>query len=309
MRFSKIQNLIIINLAILLVVFTFHEKILTSLDSYNTAIFCNLKSNQNSKCVNKKSKNESGNFDKIARDLRHLNLKPGGQNILKRYKSKIAIVVPYRDRIRNLKIFLRYVHPFLVQQNIYYGFFLIEPIGNLTFNKGIAMNAGFVESQKENDWDCFIFHDVDLLPESIHNIYSCDQRVPKLLSTSISSFGYSVDGYFKEKHFGGVTAFTREQFETINGFSNVYFGWGLEDDDARLRVLAKYPSVRRVDPENGRYYANCHKQQKRNPNRFIQYLNSRNRQTKDGLNSLDYKIIKWEKSNLFIRIFISYHEN
>lgn len=43
-----------------------------------------------------------------------------------------------------------------------------------------------------------------------------------------------------ENYFGGVCAISKEHFEMINGFSNMYFGWGGEDDDIHDR-LVKFP--------------------------------------------------------------------
>ena len=33
------------------------------------------------------------------------------------------------------------------------------------FNRAALMNIGFVEAIKMYDFDCFVFHDVDLVPE------------------------------------------------------------------------------------------------------------------------------------------------
>lgn len=35
--------------------------------------------------------------------------------------------------------------------------------------------------------------------------------------------------------FGGASMLTTEMMEKVNGFSNVYFGWGGEDDDMSYR--------------------------------------------------------------------------
>ncbi|XP_017463873.1 PREDICTED: beta-1,4-galactosyltransferase 1-like, partial [Rhagoletis zephyria] len=37
--------------------------------------------------------------------------------------------------------------------------------------------------------------------------------------------------------FGGVSALTREQFETVNGFPNNFWSWGGEDDDLNIGKL------------------------------------------------------------------------
>ena len=38
-------------------------------------------------------------------------------------------------------------------------------------------------------------------------------------------------------YIGGVFGIPGEAFEKVNGFSNLYFGWGREDDDFRERLL------------------------------------------------------------------------
>lgn len=37
----------------------------------------------------------------------------------------------------------------------------------------MLLNIGFLEALKVQRWDCIIFHDVDLLPESDLNLYHC----------------------------------------------------------------------------------------------------------------------------------------
>ena len=82
------------------------------------------------------------------------------------------------------------MHPFLNKQQLEYGIYIAEPTKNITFNRGILMNIGYNEAVKDNkDWNCFIFHDVDLLPEDERNIYSCPE-VPRHMSSAVSTLGY-----------------------------------------------------------------------------------------------------------------------
>jgi len=48
-------------------------------------------------------------------------------------------------------------------------------MGKGTFNKGRLMNTGFsyIRNLEINGFDCYVFHDVDLLPENDYNTYRC----------------------------------------------------------------------------------------------------------------------------------------
>jgi N-terminal domain of galactosyltransferase/N-terminal region of glycosyl transferase group 7 len=84
------------------------------------------------------------------------------------------------------------------------------------------MNVGYVEAKKSHPYHCFIFHDVDLLPENDRNIYSCPDA-PRHMAAAMDKFDYKMPymGFF-----GGVSALTDDQIERINGFPNSYWGWG-----------------------------------------------------------------------------------
>lgn len=97
-----------------------------------------------------------------------------------RPRHRVAIIIPYKNRLNNLNYFLTHMHPFMQKQKLEYQIFVVEQSNDQMFNKGVLMNGGFVEimSLKANladieslnqntvfPFDCVIFHDVDLLPE------------------------------------------------------------------------------------------------------------------------------------------------
>ena len=88
---------------------------------------------------------------------------------------------------------------------------------------------------RQHDYTCFIFHDIDLLPEDDRNLYTCPVQ-PRHLSVAIDSFLYRLP---YDDIFGGVSAMSVEHFRLVNGFSNVFWGWGGEDDDMSNRLRQK----------------------------------------------------------------------
>lgn len=53
---------------------------------------------------------------------------------------------------------------------------------------------------------------------------------------------------FMPEYTGGVAAITSDQYKAINGFSNLYLGWGCEDEDFYVRIIDRGLTLIRVDP-------------------------------------------------------------
>uniref|UniRef100_A0AC34Q3A7 Beta-1,4-galactosyltransferase n=1 Tax=Panagrolaimus sp. JU765 TaxID=591449 RepID=A0AC34Q3A7_9BILA len=164
-------------------------------------------------------------------------------------RQKVAIIIPYRNRKHQLYILINHLHSYLQRQELDYGIYVVEQIENQTFNRGKLLNVGIIEALKTYDWNCFVFHDVDLLLEDDRALYSCSDQ-PKHLSAYMDKFEYKIP---YDNYFGGVSILSLEQLTKINGFSNNYWGWGGEDDDLRIRVKKNNYTIERYPMNISRY--------------------------------------------------------
>ena len=64
---------------------------------------------------------------------------------------------------------------------------IVEQSDATTFNRAKLLNIGFVETLKIAKLDCFIFHDVDLLPQNDFNIYACTHH-PRHMYSAVDTF-------------------------------------------------------------------------------------------------------------------------
>ncbi|XP_040908030.1 beta-1,4-galactosyltransferase 4 [Toxotes jaculatrix] len=218
-------------------------------------------------------------------------------------RQSVAILIPHRNRERHLLYLLHHLHPFLQRQQLHYAIYVIQQAGEATFNRAKLLNVGYLEALKDYSWECFIFHDVDLVPENDHNLYVCDKQ-PKHLVVGRNATGYKL--HYKG-YFGGVTAMTKEQFHQVNGFSNTYWGWGGEDDDLRIRVELQKMKIVRPPANIARYTMVFHKRDSGNEiNKDRMRLLGRTPQVwrKDGLSSCSYKTLSVERLPLYVNVTV-----
>lgn len=200
--------------------------------------------------------------------------------------KKLSVVVPYRDRESHMKEFIPHMEKTLSEQGIDFHIFIIHQNDSKGFNRAKLLNVGFKQSE---DFDYFVFHDVDMLPLISDYSYS---NIPTHLASQAEQFGFKLP---YEGYFGGVTMFDKKNFLKINGYSNDYWGWGAEDDDILLRCrVAGIQVGRRV----GRYKSLSHERiiERSAYNKNLEKFNSHRGPdsiniSKEGVSTLKYEKI------------------
>jgi len=235
------------------------------------------------------------------------------------YDKKLIVLVPYRHREKQLEKFPSMLKDFLKKQSIENEIWVIEQADDgKPFNKGQLVNIGALLTQERGNYFCL--HDIDMLPEISDYGYI---NHPTLLANSISQFDEAPN---HETYFGGVILFPKEDFFSINGFSNQYWHWGAEDDDLLIRCLLK--GLTPVAYKEGRYGSLIHKKSVtqtpdgtyHDDKKTLQKLNERYLKNKkrykkmrrgmldpqkDGLNTLQYKILDQKDLENYIKVTVA----
>eukprot|EP00802_Teleaulax_amphioxeia_P001865 Tamp_01867.p1 GENE.Tamp_01867~~Tamp_01867.p1 ORF type:complete len:1322 (+),score=37.69 Tamp_01867:148-4113(+) len=170
---------------------------------------------------------------------------------------KLCVLLPYRDgcqrlnraligeRAAHLKHFLAYMQDFLVSAgHADFEFVVAVQTDRGLFNKGALYNIGANVAARRG-CDFVALHDIDHLPMDYRNRYSWPNQ-PLHLCTNSSDVGW-------ERFAGGAVLMQLQHFALINGFSNLYNGWGAEDADLYDRVERIFGTFERLDPHIGYY--------------------------------------------------------
>uniref|UniRef100_A0A182PB48 Beta-1,4-galactosyltransferase 7 n=1 Tax=Anopheles epiroticus TaxID=199890 RepID=A0A182PB48_9DIPT len=144
-------------------------------------------------------------------------------------QKRLAIVVPFRDRFDELLQFAPHIATFLKRQGVPFHIFVVNQNDRYRFNRASLINVGFL--QVRDTYDYFAMHDVDLLPLNDNLRYEFPEHGPLHISGPEYHPKYHYAAFI-----GGILLLRMEHFAQLNGMSNRYWGWGLEDDEFYVRI-------------------------------------------------------------------------
>ncbi|KAI6215088.1 hypothetical protein M3Y94_00343900 [Aphelenchoides besseyi] len=206
----------------------------------------------------------------------------------------LCVLVPFRNCDHELQIMVPSLHEFLKKQTIEHKFLVLNQTDSFRFNRAALINVGWYEADRLG-CDYLVMHDVDIIPLNPELNY----RFPGVgIVRHISAGKYHpIKRYNYKRFIGGVLMLTMHDYKALNGMSNKYWGWGLEDDEFYLRMkeadLADHierPSNLTTDRTNT--FRHIHGPERKRDYAMIgnQKSMSRKRDRISGLDSVRYQI-------------------
>jgi hypothetical protein len=175
------------------------------------------------------------NFSTLIQMVRRIVFTPKF-SLVKHRTPRIVIVVPLRDRKLHFDVFKTYLKGKL--NGVPHAVVGVEQTDKFLFNRGWLINVGMQFSFQHSSLqsaELFVAHDVDMLADSYVDYLKFEPHVSHLANKA-SQFGYQMP---YADYLSGIVVFTRQTFTSINGYSNLFFGWGGEDDDLARRIHAR----------------------------------------------------------------------
>jgi hypothetical protein len=221
------------------------------------------------------------------------------------------IVIPYRNRKRQLDYFITNTVPLFKQHLPNTKIVVVEQNKGKLFNRGKLLNVVFKEYKDKTKF--FITHDVDLNPtaKSINEYYSRDieneKKVLGILTSPCDTLG-------------GIIKIRNDTIHTINGFPNDIWGWGAEDKALQNRaeffkVVKESIFLHTCKVRNDEYFitfddVNDRNDVNHNKNRILQYnqfktFNANKKQNiimQSGINNITYTILEQTAINDMVEL-------
>ncbi|XP_032456541.1 beta-1,4-galactosyltransferase 7 [Nasonia vitripennis] len=178
---------------------------------------------------------------------------------------------------------------FLDKQDIDYHIFILNQIDRYRFNRASLINVGFLEVKK--DFDYIAMHDVDLLPMNDELRYFYPEKGPLHISSPELHPRYHYPTFI-----GGILLVKREHFLQVNGMSNKYWGWGLEDDEFYVRLkeaglnVTRPPNLLTGTQSTFKHIHDRNHRKRDMVKCFNQREVTRKRDRQTGLNNVSYKL-------------------
>jgi hypothetical protein len=206
--------------------------------------------------------------------------------------KKVAVIFPYRDQeVQNRSEHLKKTIDYYQQLNIpNLDFYIIEQGNDKKFNRGILINAGHdIIKKSDKKYINEVHHDIDVQPDETLIKYFYSDNV------------IACKKAFYPHFFGTLSVLPVDIMDKVNGYSNNFWGWGVEDDNLSKRITSKGIKVYNANPAITKLTELPHKNAWElnivNPERHVVDDKDRDEGYVSGLADLQYTILSSKKLN------------